>query len=126
MDQVVAELDSCFTGNNQDVLSGLGDVVVVNQPAQRSFQLVADHYKLDKDLLVMEQDMFRNFRDGNDDVRLEFAVDALECMHEKRLQDIGEGFEHHTSHFVHIREVFQRSQALENVPPNHDVAVLIE
>ena len=81
MDQVIAELDSRFAGNDPDVLCALSDVVVGNQPAQRSIQLVADHCKLDKDLLVVVQDMFRNFRDGNDDVRSESAVHVLECMH---------------------------------------------
>jgi hypothetical protein len=37
LDQVVAELDSRFTGNDQDVLCALGDVVLGNQPAQQSF-----------------------------------------------------------------------------------------
>jgi hypothetical protein len=76
LDQVVAELESRFTGN-----------VAGNQPTQRSFQLVADHYELDKDLLTVEQDMFRNFRDSNDDIRLEPAVDVLGCMHENGLND---------------------------------------
>jgi hypothetical protein len=37
--------------------------------------------------LTVEQDMFRNFRDSNDDVRLESAVDVLGCMHENGLND---------------------------------------
>lgn len=87
LDQVVAELESRFTGNDQDVLCALGDIVAGNQPTQRSFQLVADHYELDEDLLTVEQDMFRNFRDSNDDIRLESAVDVLGCMHENGLND---------------------------------------
>ena len=87
MKQIAAELDSRFTGNDQDVLCGLGDVVVENQPARRSVPLMADHYKLNKDLLVVEQDMLRNFLDGNDVVRLESAVDVLECKHENGLHD---------------------------------------
>ena len=45
---------------------------------------MAHHYELDMDpwLLAVEQDMFKNFRDSNDDVKLESAVDVLGCMHE--------------------------------------------
>ena len=35
----------------------------------------------------MMQDMFKNFRDSNDDVRLESAVDVLGYMHENGLND---------------------------------------
>ena len=59
--------------------------VAGNQHTQRSFQLVAHHYELDKDILAVEQDMFKNFRGSNDDVRLESAVYVLGCMHENGL-----------------------------------------
>ena len=48
---------------------------------------MAHHHELDKNLLTMEQDMFKNFRDNNDDVRLESAADVLGCMHENGLND---------------------------------------
>ena len=35
----------------------------------------------------MMQDMFKNFLDSNDDVRLESAVDVLGYMHENGLND---------------------------------------
>lgn len=92
---------------------------------------MADHYELDKELLTVEQDMFRNFRDSNDDIRLESAVDVLGCMHENGLNDFlnstlckgGYSFEHHSSHFMHIREVFQRPQTLENLHQKYNGAV---
>ena len=80
-----------------------------NQPAQRSFQLVADHYELNKDRLVVEQDMFGNFRDGNDDVRLESAVNVLECMHENGLHDF-------LSHFPKAMKVFCIIPATSHTP----------
>ena len=59
---------------------------------------MAHHYELDKDLLTVEQDMFNNFRDSNDDVRLASAVDVLGCMHENGLKDF-------LPHFVKVLTV---------------------
>jgi hypothetical protein len=73
LDQVVAELESRFSGNDLDLLCALGDVVAGNQPihSEASSWWLIIIYELDKiDLLTVEQDMFRNFRDSNDDVRL--------------------------------------------------------
>ena len=49
---------------------------------------MAHHYELDQNLLAVEQDMFKNFRDSNDGVRLESAVDVLGCMQENGLIDL--------------------------------------
>ena len=50
LDQVVAELESRFTGNDQDILCALGDVSC-REPAYTA-KLVAHQYELDKDILA--------------------------------------------------------------------------
>ena len=99
---------------------------------KRSFQLVAHCYELDKDLLAMEQAMFKNFRDSNDDVRLEPAVDVLGCMHENELNDF-------LPHFAKAMKVlsiipatsctparsFSALRRLKSIPQKHDGAVSI-
>lgn len=87
MDHVIAELESRFTGHDQDVLCALGEVVLGNQPTQQNFKIVADHYELDRDLLAVEQDMFRKFINDNDDIKSQSAADVLKCMHESGLND---------------------------------------
>ena len=77
--------------------------------------------------------MFKNFRDSNDDVRLESAVDVLGCMHENGLND----FLPHFAAAVKVLSIipatsctsersFERPQALENLLQKHDGAVSIE
>ena len=69
----------------------LGDVVAGNQPIQSEASMAAAWW-----LLIMNwtrtswpwsKILLRNFRDSNDDVRLESAVDVLGCMHENGLND---------------------------------------
>ena len=93
---------------------------------------MARHYELDKDLLAVEQDMLKNFRDSNDDVRFESAVDVLVCMHENGLNDV-------LPHFAKAVKVlsiipatsctparsFSALRRLKSIPQKHDGAVSI-
>ena len=68
----------------------LGDGVAENQPSYTAkLPAGGSSYEPDKDLLAVEQGMFKNFRDSDDDVyvRLESTVDVLGCMHENGLND---------------------------------------
>ena len=51
LDQVLAELETRFQGNDQDVLCALGAVVLSEKPSESDYALVGNFYGLDKDLI---------------------------------------------------------------------------
>ena len=55
-------MESRFSGNDQDVLCGLGDVTLSDSPAIDSFDLVAGYYNFDKELLQADQRLFNRFK----------------------------------------------------------------
>ena len=51
LDNVLSEIKSRFDNNDQEILCALGDVVLNDSPLENSFDVVADIYNVDKDLL---------------------------------------------------------------------------
>ena len=62
LDKVLAEIESRFSGNDQDVLCALGDVTLSDSPASDSFDLVAGYYNFEKELLQVDQSLFNRFK----------------------------------------------------------------
>ena len=50
-DYVVSELESRFSENDQDILCALSEIVLTEKPNPKSFDVVAEHYAIDKDVL---------------------------------------------------------------------------
>ena len=67
LDQVLAELETRFQGNGQDVLCALGAVVLSEKPSESDYALVGDFYGLDKDLIKVDQRLFNQFKRSNID-----------------------------------------------------------
>ena len=62
LDKVLAEIESRFSGNDQDVLCTLGDVTVSDFPASDRFDLVAGYYNFDNELLQADRRLFNRFK----------------------------------------------------------------
>jgi len=90
LDKVLAKLASRFTGNDQDVLCSLGDLVINDQPREESFDLLANYYQLDKELLIAEREIFVNFKSGRDDIRCSTATDVLSTLYDHDLPEFAQ------------------------------------
>ena len=65
LDDVLAEIEIRFSGNDQDALCALGDITLSDSPTSDSFEsfdLVASYYNLDRELLQADQRMFSQFK----------------------------------------------------------------
>ena len=67
LDQVLAELETRFQGNDQDVLCALGAVVLSKKPSDSDYALVANFYGLNKDLIKVDQMLFNQIKQSNND-----------------------------------------------------------
>ena len=54
-----------FNRNDQEILCALGDVVLNENPLQRNFEMVAEFYSADKNLLEVAKDMYQNSIDAS-------------------------------------------------------------
>ena len=86
LDKVIAELESRFVGNDQDVLCGLGDLVMNSAPSLNNFDLVAKYYGLDKDILFAEHEIYKNYKSDNN-IQCSNATDVLSNLHDHHLID---------------------------------------
>jgi len=64
LDKVIGELKCRFDSNEQDLLRALGEIALEPSPSPESFDLVATHYGLQKDLLKIDHSVFQNFLDN--------------------------------------------------------------
>jgi len=87
LDKVLAELRSRFSGNDQDVLCGLGDLVMKADPSVDSFDLVSSYYNLDKDLLIAEHELFNSYKSSHDLDCSGNATDILSVLREHELTE---------------------------------------
>ena len=62
LDNVLAEIENRFSGNDQDVLCALGDVTLSDSPPSDRFDLVTGYYNFDKELLQADQRLFNRFK----------------------------------------------------------------
>ena len=59
--RVLSELKLRFSGNDQDILSALGDICHCDAPDEESFTRVANFYNMDREILEAEQKMYSSF-----------------------------------------------------------------
>ena len=50
--------DKTYTGSRALILCALGEVVLNEHPSDKSFEVVAEFYNVDQDLLEVEQGMY--------------------------------------------------------------------
>ena len=76
-----------FNRNDQEILCALGDVVLNENPLQRNFEMVAEFYSVDKDLLEVEKDMYQNSFDASSS-QAKSAAGVVYKMFEDGLRDL--------------------------------------
>ena len=85
LDFVTNELESRFSGNDQDVLCAFSEVAMKDVPSPNSFDIVAEHCDIDKDLLMVEHDLFDSFQKADSNIQLNNPSDILSCIYENDL-----------------------------------------
>ena len=78
------QLEYRFSGNDQDVLCALADILLGAKPKESSIDLVCEFYGFDKDLLVAEHDLFTMYK-ADIDYNGRSAPDLLTLMKESEL-----------------------------------------
>ena len=81
LDYVVSELESRFSENDFELLCNLSEVILNPSPKDECYDMVSSHYKIDKDLLIVEHNLFFSFIE-NTDISLETPGDVLRTMFE--------------------------------------------
>ena len=81
LDKVLGELKVRFEGNDQEILCSLGEIALLENPSENSFQTVSDFYKLDKDLLKVEFILLKNYKASVTSLNLESASDIYESLY---------------------------------------------
>ena len=76
-----------FNRNDQEILCALGDVVPNENPLQRNFEMVAEFYSVNKDLLQVEKDMNQNSIDASNS-QAKTAAGVVYKMFEDGLCDL--------------------------------------
>ena len=76
-------------------------------PSSNSFDVVAEHYDIDKDLLMVEHDLFDSFKKADSNTQLNNPSDILSCLYENDLVNVLP----HFSEVVHILNVIPSTSA---------------
>ena len=84
----MAEIESRFSGNDQDVLCALGDVTLSDSPSSDSFDLVAGYCNFDKELLQADQRLFNRFKKTHVEKLVKTAAEVINVMHENSLYEM--------------------------------------
>ena len=84
LDFVLQQLEYRFSGNDQDVLCALADILLGDKPKESNIDLVCESYGFDKDLLVAEHDLFTMYK-ADIDYNGRSASDLLTLMKESEL-----------------------------------------
>ena len=122
---MLAELELRFSGNDQEILCALGNICHSETPEKESFSRVAELYKIDGEILKVEQKMYASFR-GARGLGCMTVSEMLETMHENDLFYMFREF----SNVVHILAVISATSAfcrtiiqcvvqIKNLPPQH-------
>ena len=82
MDLIVTELESRFSENELALLCALSEWVLSSTPNQEYYDMVADQYDIDKELLIVEHNLFFSYVRMNPDIVVNSPRDVLTCMHE--------------------------------------------
>ena len=88
----MAEIESRFSGNDQDVLCGLGDVTLSDSLASDSFDLVAGYYNFHKEPLQAFQRLFYRFKKSHVEKSIKTAAKVINVLHENSLYEMTPGF----------------------------------
>ena len=81
LDLIVTELESRLSENDLDLLCALSDVVLSSSPKEQSYEMVADNYKIEKDHLIVEHNLFFTYLENNPDIQLDSPGAVLKFMH---------------------------------------------
>lgn len=65
--------------NDLEFLCGVSDVILSPTPKEESYETVASHYNIDKDLLIVEYNLFFSFIDSRD-ISLDRPGDVLHIV----------------------------------------------
>jgi hypothetical protein len=87
LDKVISEMKTRFSENDQEILCALGDVILNENPLQCNFEMVAEFYNIDKDLLEVEKDMYQNSIQASKS-QAKTAADVVCKMFEDGLSDL--------------------------------------
>ena len=85
---VVSEIQSRFEGNDQEVLSALGEIVFSCSPSHNNIQTVSNFYGVDCEMLSSEKSIFENYDCGDPCQRKKNAAVMEKSMHQNGLHDI--------------------------------------
>ena len=88
LDKVLNEMQSRFDNNDQEILCALGDVVLNEHPSGKSFEMVAEFYNDDKELLEVEQNMYQNTVNYDICCRTKTAAGMVNRMFQDGLCDL--------------------------------------
>jgi hypothetical protein len=69
-------MKSRFDNNDQEILCALGDVVLNDSLLENSFDVVAEFYNVDRDLLEVEKSMYHNSIMDESNPRAKTAADV--------------------------------------------------
>ena len=86
LDFVVSELESRFSENDLELLCGISDVILNPSPKEESYKMVTSHYRIDKDLLIVEHNLFFSFINSMD-ISLDAPEDVLHAIYENEQLD---------------------------------------
>ena len=81
LDLAINELESKFSENDQDILCALSDMVMNLNPKPEYFDLMADNYNIDNELLMIKHDLFYSYKENNPNRTLDTPRDVLAYMH---------------------------------------------
>ena len=84
----MAEIESRFSGNDQDVLCALGDVTLSDSPSSDSLNRVPGYYNSDKELLQADQRLFNRFKKTHVEKLVKTAAEVINVMHRNRLYEM--------------------------------------
>ena len=97
LDKVLAEIETRFSGNDQDVLCALGDITLSDSPTSASFDRVARYYNLDRELLQADQRLFCQFKAAHVGKSIKTPAEVIEVLNANSLYEMTPEFSKVTS-----------------------------
>ncbi|XP_078368944.1 zinc finger MYM-type protein 1-like isoform X2 [Oculina patagonica] len=88
LDKVLAEIETRFSGNDQDVLCALGDITLSDSPTSASLDRVARHYNLDRELLQADQRLFCQFKAAHVEKSIKTPAEVIEVLSKNSLYEM--------------------------------------
>jgi len=88
LDKVLAEIETRFSGNDQDVLCALGDITLSDSPTSASFDRVARYHNLDRELLQADQCLFCQFKAAHVGKSIKTTVEVIEVLNANSLYEM--------------------------------------